>query len=417
MLCPDQGPRAIIDFKMASGVRVEMKTWILAMALVIMANAAAAETLIYEGTEGVGKGKHIVFIANDHEYRSEQTCPLLAKILAKHHGFRCSVLFGIDDQGMIKPGAENVPGMESLEDADLLFFFTRFMNLSDEQADLLVDYFERGGPVVGVRTSTHCFNGQKGKWQKLNFNYSGRDYPGGLGKQVFGNTWEKELGQSHYGANHQMGSRIVPVAGAENHPILRGVQRIHAYSGAYKSQPPADAVPLLEVQVLNTFGPSDDINSDRPAVNAGWTRDSYVAPSGSTKDARVVYTSFGASEDMLDEGGRRFLVNACMWACGLGDQIKADLDVDIVGDYVPSPYNGAAFYYEGVKPEDLLGWNSRVMPVGASLAGVDTPSAARRNLRVLQNRPELASALAQQYPKLYGPDAMLPPEPPKKRKR
>ncbi|MFT6577308.1 MAG: hypothetical protein ACJA16_005523, partial [Akkermansiaceae bacterium] len=26
--------------------------------------------LTFEGTEGPGKGKHIVFIANDHEYRS-----------------------------------------------------------------------------------------------------------------------------------------------------------------------------------------------------------------------------------------------------------------------------------------------------------------------------------------------------------
>ena len=117
-----------------------------------------AQSLVYEGSEGFGKGKHIVLIANDHEYRSEQTCPALAKILANHYGFRCTVLFGLDKDGFIKAGAADVPGLKALKDADMLFFFTRFMNLKDEQADLLVEYFERGGPVVGVRTSTHCFN-------------------------------------------------------------------------------------------------------------------------------------------------------------------------------------------------------------------------------------------------------------------
>ncbi|PAY20007.1 hypothetical protein CKO51_07875 [Rhodopirellula sp. SM50] len=394
-----------------------MKAWILSLVTLLAVSPTMAEPLVYEGTEGIGKGKHIVFIANDHEYRSEQTCPALAKMLAKHHGFRCTVLFGVDEQGSIKPGARLVPGMGALKDADMLFFFTRFMNLPDQQADLLVDYFERGGPVVGVRTSTHCFNGQKGKWAKLNFNYSGDDYHGGLGEQVFGNTWEKERGQSHYGTNHQMGSRITPVAGAEAHPILRGVEQIHAYSGAYKSHPPADAAELLEVQVLNTFGPSDDINTEKPLVNAGWARDSYVAPSGETQNARVVYASFGASEDLLSEGGRRFLVNACLWACGMEDTIKPNLDVSLVGDYAPTPYSNGAFYYEGVKPSDLTGWDSRVMPASAPLAGVDDANNARRRMGALANRPELKARLAEKYPNLYGPDAELPKAPPRRKNK
>ncbi|MCS7469115.1 hypothetical protein NZK35_20880 [Stieleria sp. ICT_E10.1] len=394
-----------------------MKAWILSLVTLLAVSPTMAEPLVYEGTEGIGKGKHLVFIANDHEYRSEQTCPALAKMLAKHHGFRCTVLFGVDEQGSIKPGARLVPGMEVLKDADMLFFFTRFMNLPDRQADLLVDYFERGGPVVGVRTSTHCFNGQKGKWAKLNYNYSGDDYHGGLGEQVFGNTWEKERGQSHYGTNHQMGSRITPVAGAEAHPILRGVEQIHAYSGAYKSHPPADAAELLEVQVLNTFAPSDDVNTEKPLVNAGWARDWYTAPSGAKKNARIVYASFGASEDLLSEDGRRFLVNACLWACGMEDTIKSNLDVSLVGDYAPTPYSNGAFYYEGVKPSDLAGWDSRVMPDSAPLAGVDDANNARRRMGALANRPELKTQLAEKYPNLYGPDAEWPQAPPRRKNK
>ncbi|MEM9644537.1 MAG: hypothetical protein AAF989_06055 [Planctomycetota bacterium] len=380
--------------------------WIAATFVLFLAPASMAETLVYEGGDGIGHGKHIVFIANDHEYRSEQTCPALAKILAKHHGFRCTVLFGLDDSGFIKAGAKNLPGLEALKDADMLFFFTRFMNLPDDQVDHLVEYFERGGPAVGVRTSTHCFNGQSGKWAKLNFDYTGEDYYGGLGKQVFGLTWNKAVpGQSHYGTNHQMGCRITADSGASDHPIMTGVGPIHAYSGAYSSQPPAGAVPLLEVQVLNTFEPSDDINTEKPIVNAGWTRDSYTAPSGNSKDARIVYTSFGASEDLLNANARRFLVNACLWAGGWEKQIKDDLNVDLVGGYFPTPYGNGSFFSEGVRPTDLSAWDSEVMPKSAPLGGVDDAASVKKRMRALVNRPTLRAKLAEQYPELYGPKA------------
>ena len=45
---------------------------------------AADDHITYEGKEGPGKGKHIVFIANDHEYRSEEACPTLAKIASRN---------------------------------------------------------------------------------------------------------------------------------------------------------------------------------------------------------------------------------------------------------------------------------------------------------------------------------------------
>ncbi len=366
--------------------------------------AAEFEPLVYEGTAGIGHGKHIVLIANDHEYRSEETCPLLAKMLAKHCGFRCTVVFGLAEDGTIKGGSRNTPGMEALGDADLVFFFTRFMNLEDTQAEHLVQYFERGGPIVGVRTSTHCFNGQKGKWAKLNYNYQGEDYPGGLGQQVFGNTWEKSAGQSHYGRNHVMGCRITPSESAQSHPILTGVHSIHAYSGAYKSHPPADAAQLLDVQVLNTFGPSDDDNTELPPVSAGWAREQYVAPSGVRKNARVVYTSFGASEDLQSEDGRRFLMNACLWAVGLEEKISADMDVSIVGSYDPSPYTNGMFFREGVKPQDLAGFESQIMPADAPMAGMSGGRNASKRQNILANRDEMRARLEARYPDLFRED-------------
>ena len=52
---------------------------------------------------GPGKGKHVVLVSGDEEYRSEEALPQLAKILAKHHGFNCTVLFAVDDQGRDQP--------------------------------------------------------------------------------------------------------------------------------------------------------------------------------------------------------------------------------------------------------------------------------------------------------------------------
>lgn len=65
--------------------------------------AEEAQWLSYEGGEGPGKGKHIVLISADQEYRSEQSFPMMAKILSKHHGFDCTVLFGVNADGLVDP--------------------------------------------------------------------------------------------------------------------------------------------------------------------------------------------------------------------------------------------------------------------------------------------------------------------------
>ena len=159
-----------------------------------------ANPVVYEGTKGPGTGKNIVFIASDHEYKSEEMLPSLARILAKHHGFHCSVLFGVDPAtGEIKPGNSNVPGTELLNSADLLVIFTRFQNLPPEQMNPIVAYLNRGGPVVGFRTATHGFKiPADSPYSKYDYNYKGADYPGGFGRQILGETWV-----GHYGPNHK----------------------------------------------------------------------------------------------------------------------------------------------------------------------------------------------------------------------
>ena len=49
------------------------------------------------------KGKHVVLLSGDEEYRSEEALPMLAKILSQRHGFKTTVLFALDADGTINP--------------------------------------------------------------------------------------------------------------------------------------------------------------------------------------------------------------------------------------------------------------------------------------------------------------------------
>ena len=88
----------------------------------------AAEPFLVFQPHGHAKGKNIVLISGDEEYRSEESLPQLAKILSTYHGFRCTVLFAINPKdGTIDPNQlDNIPGLEALDSADLMVILTRF---------------------------------------------------------------------------------------------------------------------------------------------------------------------------------------------------------------------------------------------------------------------------------------------------
>src|SRR6056297_1442700 len=155
----------------------------LAGCFVFGSQLPAAQQVVYEGDSGPGKGKHILFIASDHEYRGEETCPALARILAERYGFKCTVLFGQTEEGIIKQGSSHIPGIAAIEDADLLFLFLRFVHPDDAWMEQFEAYLKRGGPVIGLRTTTHAFNGLKGTYAYHNYNWSGEDFVGGFGRQ------------------------------------------------------------------------------------------------------------------------------------------------------------------------------------------------------------------------------------------
>jgi type 1 glutamine amidotransferase len=311
--------------------------------------------ITYAGGKGPGEGKHVVFIASDHEYRGEETCPALARILAKSHGFKCTVIFGVDKDGNIEAGSSNLSGMEALKDADLLVIFARFLNPPAEQMAHLGDYLARGGPVVGLRTSSHAFQiPADAPTAKYSYNSKVAGYENGFGHQILGNTWV-----GHHGDNHRQGTRIELVPAQKANPILKGVpDTAFCHAGGYVGQAAPDFTVLATSQPLVSMDPKAEADPKKASMPCTWTREYSW---GGGKKGRAFHSTQGASEDILDPGYRRLIVNGIFWAAGLEDKITPDLAIDFIGPYQPSTFNFDGCV-KGVKPADLSGFESPIMP-------------------------------------------------------
>ncbi len=323
----------------------------LIVSLLVAAPLAAQDPwVVYKGGDGVGKGKKVVLVSGDEEYRSEEMLPQLGKILAKHHGFDCTVLFAIDKDGTINPGVTtNISGLEALKDADLMVIFTRFRNLPDDQMKYLSDYIESGKPIIGLRTATHAFSGIKSKdYSKYNWNFGDKAYKNGFGRQVLGETWV-----AHHGNHGSEATRGIIAPGAASHPILKGLKDgdIFGPTDVYTAIPLPDSTPLVMGQVVAgmkfTDPPAEGKKND-PMMPIAWTRLHKV----NGKEARIFTSTLANGQDFLIEGTRRMTVNAVLWAVGLEDRITDRTNVDIVGDYQPLPFR-AGGHRKGVRPTDL----------------------------------------------------------------
>jgi type 1 glutamine amidotransferase len=314
---------------------------------------------------GLGAGKRIVLVSGDEEYRSEEALPQLAKMLSRHLGFHCTVLFAIDRKdGTINPDvSDNIPGLEALRDADLMIIATRFRRLPEVQMAEVDVYVNSGRPIVGLRTATHAFNfpaDSPSPYKHYGWNAKG-EWPGGFGKQVLGETWV-----AHHGHHAVQSTRGKVAPGAAQDPILRGCEDIWGPTDVYTAAPPPDAKVLLLGEVLTGMNPTDgavvgDYVVERggkrivsrpndPMMPITWTR-TFTGRGG--KPARIFTTTMGAATDLLSEGTRRMIVNGALWALGLEDGIPQRTFVGLVGDYQPTPF-GFGKFRKGLRPVDYL---------------------------------------------------------------
>lgn len=320
-------------------------------AMSVRSEAANSESgngwVSYPAGEGMGQGKHVVLLAGDEEYRSEESMPMLAKILSTRHGFKCTVLFSVDGDGTIDPNkGESLGKPEALDSADAIVMALRFRKWPDEAMKRFDAAIQRGIPVVGLRTSTHAFQLPDS---------SGYKAYNGFGKNVLGEQWV-----SHWGEHGKEATRARVEPDANKNVVLNGVSEIFADSDVYEAYPPQDATILMRGQVLvgmdekdgpairekqrASDGQKQDINI--PMMPVAWTRE---VKNDSGKTNKILTTTMGAATDLKDEDLRRLVVNGVFW--GLGLTVPSKADVDPVGDYAPTNYQFNGFK-KGVKAGD-----------------------------------------------------------------
>lgn len=331
------------------------------ISICVFAGALAAEVeleagkgfLSYTGAEGPGLGKHVVLLAGDEEYRSEETMPMLAKILAEKHGFRTTVLFSIDEDGTVNPKAsESLAKSTTLDSADALVLNVRFRAWGDETMKRFQGAIDRGVPIIAIRTSTHAFNFPEGhKYEALSWNHPS----GGFGKKVLGETWV-----SHWGAHKKEATLAKVEPSATRSPLLNGVGEIFGDTDVYEAAPPADAAILLRGYVLSDLSRTSELSTNEketvtgkkqpvndPAMPVVWSR---IVKNELGADNKVLMTTMGSNSDFMDENLRRLVVNGVYW--GLGLDVPEKADVEISPDYKPTPY-GFEGFLKGKKAADF----------------------------------------------------------------
>lgn len=326
----------------------------LSLALLVTAPLLrAADHVVYEPA-GEAKGKHIVLLSGDEEYRSEESMPMLGKLLSQRHGFKCTVLFSLAADGTIDPTAGgSLSHPEALDSADAIVMLLRFRHWDEATSKRFEAAVNRGVPIIGVRTSTHAFNGYPKGSPFESWNFGNK---GGWGRKFLGETWV-----SHWGKHKSEATKGIIEAANSAHPILRGVSEIFGNSDVYEAAPPPDATILVRGQILQGMTPDtapasyakktsggkveQDVNT--PMMPVAWTR---VVKNDAGTENKIFCTTLGAATDLSTEGTRRMVVNSVFW--GLSLEVPEKADVTTVGEYTPSMY-GFKGFKAGLKPDDF----------------------------------------------------------------
>jgi outer membrane protein assembly factor BamB len=311
--------------------------------------------LTYPGGDGPGKGKRIVLISAEQEYRSEQSMPMIAKILSQHHGFDCTVLFGVNARGEVDPtmpvypekGKEaefkehHIPGLEHLASADLVIFFTRLLTLPPTEQQQIVDYIDSGKPLIALRTANHGFRGP------LPYKINGKQVR--WGEDILGGSF-----MNHHGRWHADSTRGFFDKDHAQHPILTGVTDIWGDSDVYRTYKegtnlPPECTALVWGQPLMGRKPDDLPNDKLELLPVAWVKPWQTSDG---KTARVFHCTMGSGIDLKSPGLRRLVINSAYWCIGMEESISASRSVEIVGSYEPLE---SGFNYDelGVKPRPI----------------------------------------------------------------
>ncbi len=208
----------------------------------------------------------VVLLSGSQEYDSDTSLARLKTHLESHYAVSCTLLKA--------EGTSKLDGLEALGNCDLTLFFTRRLTLDDASIAKIKAYVKSGKPIVAIRTASHGFQ-----------NYLEFD------KEILGDNYQGHL-------KNEYSTRAKLTAGAEAHPVLKGVRQLASLGSLYKTSPLAsDVIPLL-------IGTSPE--GTEPVA---WVRE--------IKGQRIFYTSLGAQSDFENSTFLRLVTNAIFWSVGL----------------------------------------------------------------------------------------------------
>lgn len=221
--------------------------------------------------------KHVVFLVGEAEYQTKDTLPVFAeKYLSSE--FRCTFVFADARDG------NKFPGIEALQDADVLFVSVRRRTLPTADLQLIRAHVAAGKPVVGVRTASHAFS------------LRGKPAPEGHGSWA---KWDAEVIGGSYSGHHgnKLQTRVWSLDTAK--PFLSGEKELRFESGGslYNN------TPMRPGQVVIMMGGVEGVAQTEPVA---WT---FTRKDG----GKTFYTSLGHVSDFKVEAFNKMLASGVSW--------------------------------------------------------------------------------------------------------
>ncbi len=299
---------------------IETRLLVIVLALLTVAFTSIAHgenntrPIARDEATSIAKPPHIVFVTGDDEYRSEISMPMIASILEKRHGMKCTICYAVNEKTKQRDPKYHghIDNLDALKTADLAVFFLRYRSIPDNELQQILNYVNSGKPVVGLRTTTHAFKYKTGPNAK---------YDEGFGIDVLGQKWI-----THHG--HDSSTKVYVELG--DHPITRGLKPLfHCASWLYQVTPlHGDCTSLLLGSAIKGNTPVKEIFGTPNPV--AWTKTDL--------GRRVFYTSLGHPKDFEEESVRKLLVNGIYWALGQEKMIPPEgTNVEFIEPYIAPP--------------------------------------------------------------------------------